>query len=77
MDDKIKEIICEKLDIVKKIKNKDNLILKLGMDSLGLISLKLLFEDEFLVEVPVEKIEKWETVQDIINTIKELKDGRN
>ena len=77
MDDKIKEIICEKLDIVKKIKNKDNLILKLGMDSLDLISLKLLFEDEFLVEVPVEKIEKWETVQDIINTIKELKDGRN
>ncbi len=75
MENKIKIIIKEKM-IINNIKNKDNLRLKLGIDSLDLISLKLLFEDEFLVEIPVEKIEKWETVQDIINTIEEIKDGK-
>lgn len=73
MEKMIKEIIEEAM-IVRNIKNKDNLMLKLGLDSLDLIELKLLFEDEFLVEIPIIKIEKWETVQDIINTIKEIKD---
>lgn len=73
MEKRIKEIIEEKL-MINNIQNKDSLMLKLGVDSLDLISLKLLFEDEFLVEISIEQVEKWETVQDIINTIKEIKD---
>lgn len=76
MEQKIKEMIKEQLNTKDEIKNTDSLLDDLGMDSLDKIELIMYLEEEFLVEITDEFVEKIMTVQDIINTIKEKNNER-
>ena len=77
MEQKIKEMIQEQLNTKDEIKNTDSLLDNLGIDSLDRVEITMIIEEEFLVEIDDEKADIWETVQDIINTIKEIKGGKH
>lgn len=47
----------------------------LGMDSLDLIEFVMACEEEFGIYIDDEDVEKFETVEDIVNYIEEKKEG--
>ena len=67
MLEKIREILVEQLDldpeeIVESASFRDDL----GVDSLDLYELALNLEDEYSLEIPVEDLQKMNTVRDVI-----------
>lgn len=74
MLDKIYDIIAEQLDIEKDMITPDSSILEdLGADSLDLIELVSLLEEEFNIEVEDEKVAELKTPQSIAKYIEEKK----
>ena len=72
-EDKIKEIIAEKLEIdIGQITDEAKFIDDLGADSLDVVELIMTLEDEFEVEITDEEAEKIVTVRDAIDFIKNL-----
>ena len=72
-EDKIKEIIAEKLEIdIEQITDEAKFIDDLGADSLDVVELIMTLEDEFEVEITDEEAEKIVTVRDAIDFIKNL-----
>ena len=72
-DDKIKEIVAEKLEInLDQVTVEAKFIDDLGADSLDVVELIMTLEDEFDVEITDEQAEKIVTVGDAINFMKEL-----
>ncbi len=72
--EKIKEIICEQLEVdEKKVTMESSLIDDLGADSLDLIDLVMSIEDEYDVEVPDDMIESIKTIGDVVKFIEENK----
>lgn len=72
--EKIKEIICEQLEVdEKKVTMESSLIDDLGADSLDLIDLVMSIEDEYDVEVPDDMIENIKTIGDVVKFIEENK----
>ena len=74
MEEKVIELICEKL-----CKNKNEVTLSsklvedLGADSLDVVELIMAFEDEFNVSLPDEDVQNMKTIGDIVNYINNLK----
>lgn len=68
--EKLREILCAqfKLDESEIMPDSD-LRDDLGADSLDLVDLAMSIEDEFEIEVPDTAIEKFNTVDDIVNFI--------
>ena len=73
MEEKIKELIRLNLDLFNKVKNSNNLKDDLGADSLDIVELIMILQDEFLIKISDEDAEKLETVQDFINIVTKLK----
>jgi acyl carrier protein len=72
-DDKIKEIVAEKLEInLDQVTREAKFIDDLGADSLDVVELIMTLEDEFDVEITDEQAEKIITVGDAISFMKEL-----
>jgi acyl carrier protein len=70
--EKLREIICEQLDLEESEVNLDSNILEdLGADSLDVVDLVMSIEDEFDLEVPDEEIARIKTVGDIVKFIEE------
>lgn len=73
MQDKIIELICEKLNKKKEdIKLTSRLVEDLGADSLDFVELVMAFEDEFNVTLPDEDVGKLKTIGDIVEYINKL-----
>ena len=73
MQDKIIELICEKLNKKKEdIKLESRLVEDLGADSLDFVELIMAFEDEFGITLPDEDVGKLKTIGDIVNYISNL-----
>ena len=73
MQDKIIELICEKLNKKKEeVKLTSRLVEDLGADSLDFVELVMAFEDEFNITLPDEDVGKLKTIGDIVEYINKL-----
>jgi acyl carrier protein len=72
-EDRIKEIIAEKLEIgMEQVTDEAKFIDDLGADSLDVVELIMTLEDEFDIEITDEQAEKIMTVRNAIEFIKSL-----
>ncbi len=75
MLDKIREIICEFVDMdPKSITLETNIRKDLGLNSLELVNLAVDIEEEFDVEIPDKEAMGLETVADAIRVIEKYMD---
>jgi acyl carrier protein len=71
VEDKIRKIICEQLDVPEKdVVPGASFVDDLGADSLDQVELIMAMEEEFDVSIPDEDAEKIGTVQDAIDYVK-------
>ena len=71
-EEKVKNIIVEQLGVsVDEVVPEASFVDDLGADSLDLVELVMVLEEEFGKEIPDEDAEKIQTVQDAINYINE------
>jgi acyl carrier protein len=64
--DKIKEILCDKLDVKPEDIKPESLIMKdLGADSLDMVEIAMAFEEAFGVKIETDDISKIKSVKDI------------
>ena len=71
VEEKIKKIICEQLDVAEKdVVPEASFVDDLGDDSLDQVELIMAMEEEFDVSIPDEDAEKIGTVQDALDYIK-------
>ena len=74
IEHKVKSIIAEELGIEESnITNNSNLFNDLGLDSLDIVELTVLFEEEFNISIPDEETENLKTVQNIIEYLSKNK----
>lgn len=72
MFEKIREIICEQLELDEDQVTMDSILLEdLGADSIDLADLVMTFEDEFNMEISDEALENIKTVADIVKFVEE------
>ena len=72
VEEKIKKIIVEQLGVDEEdVTPEASFVDDLGADSLDTVELVMAFEEEFGVEIPDEDAEKIQTVQNVIDYIKE------
>lgn len=70
--ERIREIICEQLDLEEDSVTMDSDIMEdFEADSLDLVDLVMSLEDEFNMEVPDDQIENFRTVGDVVRYIEE------
>ena len=71
IENKVRKIIAEELDIdLKEVILKANFTKDLGADSLDLLELMMLLEEEFKIEIPDDTAAELFTVKDVIEYIK-------
>lgn len=71
VEEKVRNIIVEQLGVsVDEVVPEASFVDDLGADSLDLVELVMVLEEEFGKEIPDEDAEKIQTVQDAINYIK-------
>lgn len=76
IEERIKNIICEKLGVHKEDVTDDaEFIADLGADSLDIIELIMEFEKTFDVKISDEISDKIETVGDAVNAVVEQKEN--
>lgn len=70
----IAKIICEHLGSLKldEIEPETSLVDDLGADSLDAVEIIMAIEEEFSIEIPDDKFENLETVQDIVDLVESL-----
>ncbi len=72
MFEKIREIICDRLELEEDVVTMDAVLLEdLGADSIDLADLVMSFEDEFDLEISDDDLENIKTVGDIVKYIEE------
>lgn len=70
--EKVREIICDQLDLEENKVTMDSSILDdLDADSLDVVDLVMSLEDEYGIEMPDEDVENIKTVGDIVRYIEE------
>ncbi|MRJ07252.1 MAG: acyl carrier protein [Epsilonproteobacteria bacterium] len=70
--EEVKKIIKEQLNISEEeIKPESKFVEDLGADSLDIVELMMSLEEKFQIEIPDSEAEKMQTVQDVVNYIKE------
>lgn len=72
--EKVRELICEQLDLTPDRVTADTTMADLGADSLDLVDLAMKLEDEFDIEIPDEEIEHIKSVGDLVNLLDKLVD---
>lgn len=68
--EKVKEILCEQLDVEEdKVTAEASIVDDLGADSLDVVDLVMSLEEEFDIEIPDEDVENMKTVGDMVKYI--------
>ncbi len=68
--EKVREIIADKLGVdVDEVVEDASLTDDLGADSLDLVDLVMVFEEEFDIKIEDEELEKIKTVKDVVDGI--------
>jgi len=76
MEDKIKRIIAEELGCQQdEVLFRRSLANDLGMDGFDRIEIVMALEEEFVINIPEEESDKWETVGNAIEYIKKAVQG--
>ncbi len=71
IEEQVKNIVVEQLGVsVDEVVPEASFVDDLGADSLDLVELVMVLEEEFGKEIPDEDAEKIQTVQDVTNYIK-------
>ena len=71
IEEQVKNIVVEQLGVsVNEVVPEASFVDDLGADSLDLVELVMVLEEEFGKEIPDEDAEKIQTVHDVINYIK-------
>jgi len=71
IEEQVKNIVVEQLGVsVNEVVPEASFVDDLGADSLDLVELVMVLEEEFGKEIPDEEAEKIQTVKDAINFIK-------
>ena len=71
IEEKVKNVVNEQLGVsAGEVVPEASVVDDLGADSLDLVELVMVLEEEFSKEIPDEDAEKIQTVQDAINYIK-------
>lgn len=71
IEEQVKDLIVEQLGVsMDKVVPTASFVDDLGADSLDLVELIMMLEDQFGGEIPDEDAEKLQTVEDAINYIK-------
>lgn len=74
MKDKILQLIAEQFNRnVEDLEPSLSFVYDLGADSIELVELVMNIEEEFDMEIPDDKLQKFQTIQDVLNYIDELK----
>lgn len=70
--DKVKEIICEQLDLdEEKVTLEASITEDLGADSLDVVDLVMSLEEEFDIEIPDDEVENIKVVGDVVKYIED------
>ena len=69
IEDKVKDVIREQLDVKGDMDNSASFIDDLGADSLDTVELVMSLEEEFDCEIPDDEAEKITTVQEAIDYV--------
>lgn len=70
--EKIAEIIAEKFDIdVNEVKLTTNIFEDLGADSLDIVDMLMMLEDQYNISIPDEIAQEMKTIGDVVNYIEE------
>ncbi len=78
MFEKVKQMLVDNLGVKEEdITAEAELVNDLGINSLELADLILLFEDTFGIEIKDEDIQKFVTVGDVVNYLNEVAPGGN
>ncbi len=68
--EKVRELIADKLGVDKdEVTEEASLVDDLGADSLDLVDLVMVFEEEFDVKIEDEELENIKTVKDVVDGI--------
>ncbi len=68
--EKVRELIADKLGVDKdEVTEEASLVDDLGADSLDLVDLVMVFEEEFNVKIEDEELENIKTVKDVVDGI--------
>lgn len=68
--EKVREILCEQLDIPEdEVTTDTNIVSDLGLDSIDVVDFIMSLEEEFDKEIPDEDIEKIKTIGDVVSYI--------
>lgn len=72
MFEKVKTLLAEQLELDEnEIQLDSSFVEDLGADSLDVVEMLMLLEEEFDVTVPDEEAEKFRTVRDVVDFLKE------
>ena len=70
--EKVREILCDQLDLEEdKVTMDSDIVEDFEADSLDVVDLVMSLEDEFNIEIPDEEIENIKTVGDIVKYIED------
>ena len=69
IEERVKKVVAEQLDVSGNIDNNASFIDDLGADSLDTVELVMSLEEEFECEIPDDKDEKITTVQQAIDYV--------
>ncbi len=70
IEERVKNVIIEQLDLKGEVDNNASFIDDLGADSLDTVELVMSLEEEFNCEIPDNQAEKITTIQEAINYVK-------
>lgn len=72
MFEKVRTLLAEQLEIDEnEIQPDSSFVEDLGADSLDVVEMLMILEEEFDVTVPDEEAEKFQTVKDVVDFLKE------
>ena len=70
IEERVKSVVVEQLDLKGDIDNNASFIDDLGADSLDTVELVMSLEEEFDCEIPDDQAEKITTIQEAIDYVK-------
>jgi len=72
IEERVKKVVSEQLDVSGDIDNNASFIDDLGADSLDTVELVMSLEEEFDCEIPDDQAEKMTTVQQAIDYVNNI-----